>query len=454
MRRRDSFRIPIPQPPRILRAAAILFAAFAAFAAPLPAAETSSSLAARRTPVVAVAEKVSPAVVNVSAESVVRDVDPFFGTFFGPSERRTQSLGSGLIVDANGIVVTNAHVIEGASRIVVTTLDGRELDADVLGSDRDADLAVLKLKVRGLPAIPLGRSSDLMIGETVIAIGNPFGLSHTVTSGVLSAMGRTVPSERGERVFTDFLQTDAAINPGNSGGPLVNILGEVIGINTSIIQGASGIGFAIPADRARRVVDDLLRYGELRPLWTGVRLLTIDAELAQRAGLAARRGAMVFKVYPDSPAAAAGLREHDVVGTVNGHAVTAREDVVTALYTAPSGNALDLDVKRGDRTLKMSLKAVPPPEGLGRQLLTRNVGLEVEEGRGESKGALVIRRVADGSVAASKGLRPGDLILGANGQEVRSAEALGREVLRGVERGGLLLAVQRGRYVYNLDFPL
>jgi len=416
-------------------------------AAPLAA---QSSQAARRTPVVTVAEKVSPAVVNVSAESVVRDVDPFFGSFFGPSERRTQSLGSGLIVDANGIVVTNAHVIEGASRIVVTTLDGRELDADVLGSDRDADLAVLKMKARGLPAVPLGRSTDLMIGETVIAIGNPFGLSHTVTSGVLSALGRTVPSDRGERVFTDFLQTDASINPGNSGGPLVNILGEVVGINTAIIQGANGIGFAIPADRARRVVDDLLRYGELRALWTGARLLTVDAELAQRSELPVRRGAMVFKIYPDSPAVAAGLHEKDVIVAVNGHPVTAQEDVATAIYTAPAGTALELDVRRGDKTVKVSLKAVTPPQGLGRELLERNVGLRVEE----ANGSLVIRRVADGSLAERKGLRPGDLILGANGQEIKKLDDLGREVLRGLDRGGLLLAVQRGRFVYNLDFPL
>jgi serine protease Do len=414
-----------------------------------PLAAQTSTQASRRTPVVAAAEKVSPAVVNVSAESVVRDVDPFFGLFFGQS-RRTQSLGSGLIIDANGMVVTNAHVIEGASRIVVTTLDGRELDADLLGSDRDADLALLKVKARNLPAIPLGRSGDLMIGETVIAIGNPFGLSHTVTTGVLSAVGRTVPSERAGQVFTDFLQTDASINPGNSGGPLVNILGEVIGINTAIIQGASGIGFAIPADRARRVVDDLLRFGALRPLWTGARLITIDAETAQSANLPVRRGALVLKVYPGSPAAQAGLQEKDVVVAVNGHPVTAREDVATALYTAAAGSAVSLDLRRGERTLTVSLKAVQPPQGLGRQVLESNVGLDVAE----SQGALVIRRVTPGSVAAGKGLRPGDVILGANGQEVSKEEDLGREVLRGLERGGLLLAVQRGRYVYNLDFPL
>jgi serine protease Do len=409
-----------------------------------------SGVAARRTPVVTVAEKVSPAVVNISAESTVRDVDPFFGMFFGPTTRSAQSLGSGLIIDANGIVVTNAHVIEGASRILVTMLDGRELEADLLGSDRDSDIAILKVQGRNLPAVPLGHSADLMIGETVIAIGNPFGLSHTVTTGVLSARGRTVPSERGERLFTDFLQIDASINPGNSGGPLVNILGDVIGINTAIISGASGIGFAIPADRARRVVDDLLRFGELRPLWTGAQLLTVDAELARRYSLSDRRGAFVFKIYPDSPAGQAGLAEQDVIVAVDGKPVASREDVTTALYTAEVGAPLRLDVRRGNKSLQLTLKAVRPPEGLGLRVLESTVGLTVEE----RQGRLVVARVTGGSLAERRGLRSGDLILGANGQELSSAELLGREVLRGLDRGGLLLAVGRGRYVYNLDFPL
>jgi serine protease Do len=415
------------------------------------AAVAQTPQSARRTPVVAVVEKIAPAVVNISAQSTVREADPFFGMFGLGTERQAQSLGSGFIVDRSGIVVTNAHVIEGASRITVTLLDGREIEADLLGSDRDADLAVLKVKASGLPAIPLGRSSDLMIGETVIAIGNPFGLSNTVTTGVLSAVGRTVPSERGERLFTDFLQTDASINPGNSGGPLVNIQGDVIGINSAIISGATGIGFAIPADRARRVVDDLLRFGELQPLWTGARLMSVDPELARRYGLGAiRRGALVLKVSPDSPAAEAGLRERDVITAIGGHPVAAREDVTTALYTASAGAAVEADVRRGDQTVKVRLRAVHPPQGLGMQVLERSVGLAVEPVRG----GLAIRRVANGSVAEQKGLRPGDVILGANGQQLDSVEALGREVLRGLDRGGLLLAVQRGRWVYNLDFPL
>jgi serine protease Do len=419
-----------------------------AFLTHLAAAQTPQS--ARRTPLVSVVEKISPAVVNISAQSTVREADPFFGIFGLGTERQAQSLGSGFIVDRNGIVVTNAHVVEGASRVTVTLLDGRELEADLLGSDRDADIAVLKVKATNLPAIPLGRSSDLMIGETVIAIGNPFGLSNTVTTGVLSAVGRTIPSERGERLFTDFLQTDASINPGNSGGPLVNVGGDVIGINSAIISGATGIGFAIPADRARRVVDDLLRFGELQPLWSGARLLTLDPELARRSGIAVKRGALVFKVYPDSPATAAGLREKDVILAANSHPVVSREDVGTALYTASAGATVELEVRRGERTLKVALKPVHPPQGLGLQVLERSVGLKVEA----VQGGLAIRQVANGSVAAERGLRPGDVILGANGQQTNSAEALGREVLRGLDRGSLPLSVQRGRWVYNLDFPL
>jgi serine protease Do len=415
----------------------------------LAAAQTPQS--ARRTPLVSVVEKISPAVVNISAQSTVREADPFFGLFGLGTERQAQSLGSGFIVDRNGIVVTNAHVVEGASRITVTLLDGRELEADLLGSDRDADIAVLKVKATNLPALPLGRSSDLMIGETVIAIGNPFGLSNTVTTGVLSAVGRTVPSERGERLFTDFLQTDASINPGNSGGPLVNVGGDVIGINSAIISGATGIGFAIPADRARRVVEDLLRFGELQPLWSGARLLTLDPELARRSGIAVKRGALVFKIYPDSPATAAGLQEKDVILAAGGHPVVSREDVGTALYTAAAGAAVELEVRRGERTLKVALKPVHPPQGLGLQVLERSVGIRVEAAQG---GGLAIRQVTTGSVAAERGLRAGDVILGANGQQTSSAEALGREVLRGLDRGSLPLSVQRGRWVYNLDFPL
>jgi serine protease Do len=410
----------------------------------------AQSDAVRRTPVVRVVERVAPSVVNIAAESTVREVDPFFGSLFGYRTRRAQSLGSGLIVDPAGIVVTNAHVIEGASRILVVLRDGRELEADVLGADRDADLAVLKVAQRGLPATPLGRSADLMMGESVIAIGNPFGLSNTVTTGVLSARGRTVPGDGGSRRFSDFLQTDASINPGNSGGPLVNLAGQVIGINTAIIQGASGIGFAIPADRAQRVVDDLLRYGELQPLWTGLRLETIDPELARREGLPVHRGAYVVEVFAGSPAAHAGVRAGDLLVGIDGRPLTAREDLMTAFYTVAAGRTILVDVRRGEQTMKLALAAVRPPKELGVRVLAETLGLTVTE----DQGALLVKGVDRRSRAGRAGFAPGDRLLAANGQRLRDLEQLGHEVLRSLDRGSLYLVVQRGRYAYNLNLPL
>ncbi|MEZ5312889.1 MAG: trypsin-like peptidase domain-containing protein [Thermoanaerobaculia bacterium] len=411
------------------------------------AAQTAS---ARRTPVVVAVEQVSSSVVNISAESIVREVDPFFGGRFGGRTRRSQSLGSGLIIDASGIVVTNDHVIEGASRILVTTLDGRELEAEVLGADRDADLAVLKVAGRGLAATPLGRTADLMMGETVIAIGNPFGLANTVTTGVLSARGRAVGGNDGRVAFTDFLQTDASINPGNSGGPLLNLDGQVVGINTAIVRGAEGIGFAIPADRAQRVVDDLLRFGELQPLWLGMRLLAIDPETAAREGLAVSKGVMIDRVDDGSPADRAGVRAGDLLVAIEGRPVSAREDVSTAYYSVPPGTPRLLELRRGKDTVKFAVAAIRPPQGMGLRLLERSVGIQVVIDRGR----LVVSAVARGSAAAERGLEPGDIVLQANGHTVGDGEALGREVLRGYDRGGVLLVVQRGRYAYNLSFPL
>jgi len=426
----------------------------AAFAlAPLAALALAGVAAAqvpavRRTPVVEVVERVTPAVVNISAESIVREVDPFFGGLFG-GPRRTQALGSGLIIDPQGVVLTNAHVIEGASKIVVTTRDGRELEADVLGADSDADLAVLKVQAKNLPAIPLGRSADLLMGETVVAIGNPFGLSHTVTTGVLSARGRAVPSENGEARYTDFLQTDATINPGNSGGPLVNLAGQVIGINTAIIQG-TGIGFAIPADRAQRVVDDLLRFGALQPLWTGLRLESLDPELARREGLPVTRGVLVVKVFPDSPAARAGVAVGDVLVAADGKPLAAREELTTAFSSLAPGTAIKVDVRRGARSFALALVAERPPRGRGLEVLDGALGLKVtRDGRG-----LIVDDVARGSLAERAGLEPGDRVLAANGQRLSDAEQLGLEVLRALDRGSLFLVVGRGRFAYNLNLPL
>src|SRR5881394_3934481 len=294
---------------------------------PAPPTIPPTVSAARRTPVVVVAHNVLPAVVNIQTEATIRrrEVDPFFDPFgiFGGRERAytSQSLGSGFVWSSDGIIVTNNHVVEGASHITVNFQDGSQLAAKLIGVDPDSDLAVLRVDSKNLTAAPIGISSDLLIGETVIAVGNPFGLSGTVTTGVVSALGRSVPSKEEGRTFTDFIQTDASINPGNSGGPLLNIEGRVIGINTAIIAQAQGIGFAIPVDRAKKVVQDLLRYGQVHSAWIGAVTATLTPEESKRMGLKPVKGAVVARVFGGSPAQAAGMKAGDVITSVTGRAV-------------------------------------------------------------------------------------------------------------------------------------
>src|SRR5213596_2830361 len=317
------------------KAAALLIAALALPA--VAAARGAESDPERRSLVVQAVEKAGPAVVNVSTEQVVErrgspfpfPEDPFFDQYFRdffdlrPRRFTTTSLGSGVIVAPDGTILTNEHVILRASRIHVTLADEREFDAKLVGADSDSDVAVLRVQAGGeLPHVTLGTSSDLMIGETVIAIGNPFGLSHTVTTGVVSAVGRSLHDE--DRTYTDFIQTDASINPGNSGGPLLNIKGELIGINTAIYGKAQGIGFAIPVDRARRVMKDLVSYGEVRRVWVGLVVQDLTPQLAQHFGT--RRGVVVAEIDPGSPAAGAGLARGDVITRVDGREVRSRDD--------------------------------------------------------------------------------------------------------------------------------
>lgn len=424
--------------------AAAFFGAVAALAA-------ASPQSARKSVIVQVVEKVAPSVVNISAEQTLRRRpsgfdDFFFGFDSRPQRRTNQSLGSGAIIDAKGIILTNEHVVSGASKITAMTRSGLELDCDVVGSDADNDLAVLRVRKPGapLPAIRLGSSSDLMIGETIVAIGNPFGLSNTVTAGVVSALGRSVRGEN-ERTYTDFIQTDASINPGNSGGPLVNVDGDMIGIATAIIGGAQGIGFAIPIDRARRIVEDLVRFGEVRPVWIGVRGKTLVSGEENRP-----RGFRVRSVDPNSPASRAGLRAGDQIVSVDGASIDSQEAFETILSTRGPGRALKIVVrgKDGDRTV--TLQGEAPPASIGSRILRDELGLSVRGGDRELRITITNRE----GLAAQAGLKSGDALLALNGTRVQAVEDVERILQRDFNKNSVLIEIGRGRFSYTVTLPL
>jgi serine protease Do len=388
--------------------------------------------------------------VNISAERVVQErrspLDLFFGGEARPRTSRSESLGSGVVI-APGVVVTNDHVISGASRIWVATSDGRELEAKLEGADADNDLAVLSVDPKGLKAAALGTTSDLMIGETVIAIGNPFGLSNTVTTGIVSAVHRTVRGESG-RNYSDFLQTDAAINPGNSGGALVNVLGELIGINTAIVGGANTIGFAIPIDRVRRVVDDLRNYKEVRSVWVGVRGSTLSPGNGRPS--ARGQGVRVRSVWPGSPAAKAGLAPGDVIVSADGRSVEGREDFDTAIASAGPGKTLAIAFRREGAEQTVRLTPERTPEDLGLEILRLEIGLVFKE----TRGGLMVASVVGRSPAGAKGLDRGDVVLAVNNVKVRTLDDLSKAVENGFARPSLVLSVLRDPYVYNMTFGL
>ncbi len=427
----------------------------------IPCARADAPRSIRRDAVVRVVEKTRPAVVNISAMSIVqvprRTVfDQLFSGFWGmgPQVQEAQSLGSGVLITPDGYVLTNEHVVEGASAIRVTLVDGRGLDAQVVGSDLENDLALLKLKLKPgakpLPFLTLARRSDLMVGETVVAIGNPFGLGSTVTRGVISALNRTVNSQESGRTYADFIQTDASINPGNSGGALVDVDGGLVGINTAIIASAQGIGFAIPATRARRVVDDLLKFGHVRRLWLGAVLRPVMAHGHQLFSQGQTRGLMVRRIFPGSPAAQAGLRPGDLIVTIGKHGAANPAQLRTALATLSPGDTLTLRVvgDQGEAPVRVTPRHAPPD--LGVRILSRWLGLTI----GDSPDGIVVRRVLPGSAAAQTELQPGDLILAVHGRRVNTVSELNEAIASDPDAASIFLVVGRGRYAYNLTFPL
>ncbi len=405
-------------------------------------------------------ERTTPAVVNISTRTRVRGgqspllSDPFFRRFFDlpePRRRRTQSLGSGVVVDAGqGYVLTNSHVVDKAEEITVTLQDGRQLNAVLVGQDPETDVAVIQVPPEeGLTALPFADSDALRVGDFVVAVGNPFGLGQTVTSGIVSALGRTGLGIEG---YEDFIQTDASINPGNSGGPLVNLRGELVGINTAILApsgGNVGIGFAIPANMAREVMTQLVNHGEVRRGELGVTAQDLTPALAAAFDLTARQGAVVVEVEPGSPAAEAGLRPGDIVVGVNGREVENAADVRNAVGLLRAGREITLDILRDGRARTLTTRlAERAGQGIpGGDLDPHLEGaafaeVKVRSQSGAAARAVAVVAVAEGSRAWRSGLREGDLVLGVNRVRIDSLRELRQAI--DASRSGMTLSLRRG----------
>lgn len=405
-------------------------------------------------------EKVTPAVVNIATQSRVATQrnplqdDPFFRRFFNipdqPRERTVQSQGSGVVVDAGkGYVVTNHHVIEGADVIQVTLRDGRKLRAKVIGSDSETDIAVIQIEANNLTAVPLADSDKLRVGDFVVAIGNPFGLGQTVTSGIVSALGR---SGLGIQGYEDFIQTDASINPGNSGGALVNLRGELVGINTAIIApggGNVGIGFAVPVNMTRKLMDQLVQYGEIQRGQLGVKTQDITNELAQAFDIPPNSGAVITEVLRGSAADEADLRAGDVITTINGRAVLSASALRNALGLLRVGDEVQIDLLRNGKplTVKARVRQFQASAIGGKSVDARLNGAlfkDIVPGNplyGKVNGALV-ESVDRNSAAARSGLRPGDVVTSVNQQPISSTAEL--QTLAAQAERGLLLNLRRG----------
>lgn len=404
-------------------------------------------------------EKVTPAVVNVSTRthiSVNQNPlfnDPFFRQFFDipqfQKRKQSQSLGSGVVIDARqGYVITNHHVVSKADEITVTLRDGRALNAELIGADPEADVALLKIPAKNLIAVPMADSDNLRVGDFVVAIGNPFGLGQTVTSGIVSAMGR---SGLGIEGYEDFIQTDASINPGNSGGALVNLNGELVGMNTAILApggsgGNVGIGFAIPINMVSQIAEQLIEHGEVRRGVLGVVTQDLTPDLAQAFGISANQGAVISKVIPDSPAAKAGLQAGDVVVEVNGRHIKNAMDMRNAVGLIRIGQTLDIMLVRNGRKMRIKTAIEEPEQSsiAGDKLSNHLAGAMLGQLHdADNPGAIhiMVLEVQQGSAAWYAGLRKGDEILSINRHMVSNLDDVKRMTKNSRQ---LLINIQRG----------
>ena len=432
----------------------------------------------RETAVVKTVRAVSPAVVNISSAVQVRKrtspfsgfgFNPFFEEFFKDFsdprfERRREytSLGSGVIIDGKkGLILTNAHVIHETGTIKVVLKDEREFEARIVGADPDSDLAVLKIdSEQVLPAIKMGSSDDLMIGETVIAIGNPFGFSHTVTTGVISAINRSIHAE--DRVYHNFIQIDASINPGNSGGPLLNINGDLIGINTAIYAKAQGIGFAIPIGKARKIISDLIQYGEVIQAWIGISVQDIDEKLARYLKIANIKGVIVTSVEPKSPAQKAGLQESDIILSLGNKKITSVGNYQSVAKSLAAGNTLETEFWRDGKKKTVAVKTKVFPIDLADDLAYRILGIKVndltkknrQQYRINAREGVMISDLKKDSYLAGIGARPGDVIRQIDDYQIENSEDFKKAIIKFRNKNSMVLLLQRGDQGYYITVTL
>lgn len=461
---------------KILNPVAVLIVTFILVLCPLtycPAVEYN-----RETPVVKAVRLTSPAVVNISSEYEVRTrvnpfsgfgLNPFFDSFFkdfsDPGfERKYKrtSLGSGVIIDGKrGLILTNAHVVAKTGTITVVLKDKREFKAQIVGADPDSDLAVLRIPAKNsLPAIEMGNSDDLMIGETVIAIGNPFGFSNTVTTGVISALHRSIKTD--DMIFQDFIQTDASINPGNSGGPLLNIKGELIGINTAIYAKAQGIGFAIPINKAKRIVLDLIRYGEVIQPWIGITVQNLDQRLAQYLKVSGIKGVIVKEVEPASPAGKAGVCEGDIILSIGERKTLSVNDYRTIMKDFAAGDTLRLHIWRDGKDSTVPVVAALFPAERAKELAYKLLGVKVADlslitrykYKTTAKEGVIISELDRQSYLARIGVQPGDIIRQIDDVTIKNNNDFEKAIIKYRNKTSVVILLQRGNQLYYITVRL
>src|ERR1700675_4852134 len=437
--------------------AAALLAAPTGFAA-LPATPVTDSPVPSLAPMV---KRTSPSVVNIATRGTIKEKpgqrnplmdDPFFRRFFDtppdskPRERQFQSAGSGVIVDAkNGYIITNHHVVENASEITITLLDNRTFSAKVIGSDEGADIAVLQAKQPNLTAMSLGDSAKLEAGDYVVAIGNPFGLAHTVTAGIVSALGRTGINPDG---YEDFIQTDASINPGNSGGALVNLRGELVGINSAILSrsgGNIGIGFAIPVNMAKGVMDQLIKYGQVKRGVLGVNIYNVTPDIAKEFGLTESSGALVAGVAQGSAAEHAGVKTGDIITSINGATMKDASELRNTIGMLRIGDKVEIALLRDGKPHKVTALISERSELETANAVDINKGLEgAALHAAPDNGGVLVKTTQEGSPAAQNGLRANDLIVGVGRTPITNTKTF-KEAAKNANV--LVLNVRRGSTV-------